>query len=54
MVCSKATPTARSSPARICLTAELSYPLLWEHKALNAKTWRALERDGLEKDLPAI
>jgi hypothetical protein len=27
----------------------LIYPLIWEHKALNAKTWRAVERDGLGK-----
>jgi hypothetical protein len=32
--------------------AELSYPLLWEHKAINAQNWRALERDGLEKAFP--
>jgi hypothetical protein len=32
--------------------AELSYPLLWEHKAVNNKNWRALERDGLEKGFP--
>jgi hypothetical protein len=25
----------------------LVYPALWEHKALNAKGWRAIERDGL-------
>lgn len=25
----------------------LFYPCLWEHKALNAKGWRAIERDGL-------
>ena len=30
----------------------LTYPLLWEHKALNAKGWRALERDGFEKAYP--
>jgi hypothetical protein len=30
----------------------LIYPLLWEHKALNAKNWRALERDGLDKTFP--
>jgi hypothetical protein len=30
----------------------LVYPLLWEHKAINAKNWRALERDGLEKTFP--
>jgi hypothetical protein len=25
----------------------LIYPALWEHKCLNAKGWRAIERDGL-------
>jgi hypothetical protein len=25
----------------------LEYPTLWEHKALNAKGWRAIDRDGL-------
>jgi hypothetical protein len=30
----------------------LIYPLLWEHKAINSKNWRALERDGLEKTFP--
>src|SRR5262245_28277974 len=25
----------------------LRYPALWEHKCLNAKGWRAVERDGL-------
>src|SRR5262245_39355892 len=29
--------------------ADLVYPLIWEHKALNARNWRAVERDGLEK-----
>jgi hypothetical protein len=29
-----------------------SYPFLWECKALNAKNWRAIERDGLEKTFP--
>jgi hypothetical protein len=28
------------------------YPLIWEHKALNAKGWREVERDGLEKKYP--
>jgi hypothetical protein len=28
------------------------YPCLWEHKAINAKGWRSLERDGLEKHYP--
>jgi hypothetical protein len=26
---------------------ELIYPALWEHKAVKAKSWRAIERDGL-------
>ena len=30
----------------------LIYPLVWEHKAVNAKNWRAVERDGLEKTFP--
>jgi hypothetical protein len=25
----------------------LEYPAIWEHKCLNAKGWRAIERDGL-------
>ena len=25
---------------------------MWEHKCINAKNWRALERDGLEKTFP--
>jgi hypothetical protein len=29
--------------------AYVIYPLIWEHKALNAKGWREVERDGLEK-----
>jgi hypothetical protein len=28
------------------------FPALWEHKSINAKNWRALERDGLEKTFP--
>ncbi len=28
------------------------YPLIWEHKALNSKGWREVERDGLEKKYP--
>jgi len=32
--------------------AYLIYPLIWEHKAVNAKNWRAVERDGLEKTFP--
>ncbi len=27
--------------------ADLVYPTVWEHKALSAKSWRAIERDGL-------
>jgi hypothetical protein len=34
------------------LGAYLIYPLVWEAKALNAKNFRALERDGLEKAFP--
>jgi hypothetical protein len=30
----------------------LIYPCLWECKGLNAKNWRAVERDGLEKAFP--
>jgi hypothetical protein len=30
----------------------LNYPFVWECKALNARNWRALERDGLEKAFP--
>lgn len=30
----------------------LVYPALWENKALGAKGWRALERDGIEKAFP--
>jgi hypothetical protein len=30
----------------------LIYPLLWEHKAVNSKNWKATERDGLEKVFP--
>jgi hypothetical protein len=29
-----------------------NYPFVWECKALNAKNWRALGRDGLEKTFP--
>jgi len=32
--------------------AYLIYPLVWEHKAVNAKNWRAVERAGLEKTFP--
>jgi hypothetical protein len=31
---------------------DVGYPCLWEHKAINAKGWRALDRDGLEKAYP--
>jgi PD-(D/E)XK nuclease superfamily len=30
----------------------LKYPCLWEHKCSGAKSWRAIERDGLEKSYP--
>jgi hypothetical protein len=30
----------------------LDLPALWECKALNAKNWRAVERDGLDKAFP--
>lgn len=30
----------------------VGYPCIWEHKALGAKGWRALERDGLAKAYP--
>jgi hypothetical protein len=29
-----------------------NYPFLWEHKATNAKNWREIERNGLEKAFP--
>jgi hypothetical protein len=32
--------------------AYIVYPLVWEHKCTNAKNWRAIERDGLEKTFP--
>jgi hypothetical protein len=32
--------------------AYLIYPVIWEHKALNARGWREVERDGLEKKYP--
>jgi len=32
--------------------AYVIYPFVWEHKAVNAKNWRAVERDGLEKTFP--
>ena len=31
---------------------EFAVPALWEHKALNAKNFRAVERDGLAKVFP--
>jgi hypothetical protein len=31
---------------------DIAYPCLWEHKAINAKAWRALDRDGIEKAYP--
>jgi hypothetical protein len=30
----------------------VGYPCLWEHKAINAKGWKSLERDGLVKHYP--
>jgi hypothetical protein len=33
-------------------SAYLNYPFLWEAKALNAKNYRALARNGLEKEFP--
>jgi hypothetical protein len=32
--------------------AYVIYPLVWEHKAVNAKSWRAIERDGLVRAFP--
>jgi hypothetical protein len=32
--------------------AYFNYPFLWEHKATNAKNWRAIEHDGLAKTFP--
>jgi hypothetical protein len=31
---------------------EIRFPAVWEHKALSAKGWRAIERDGVEKAYP--
>jgi hypothetical protein len=31
---------------------EIAYPCLWEHKAINAKGWHSLNRDGLNKAYP--
>jgi hypothetical protein len=30
----------------------VTYPCLWEHKAISTKGWRSLERDGLAKAYP--
>jgi hypothetical protein len=30
----------------------VGYPCLWEHKAINTKGWRTLERDGLARAYP--
>jgi hypothetical protein len=30
----------------------VTYPCLWEHKGINTKSWRSLERDGLAKTYP--
>jgi hypothetical protein len=38
------------APANVVL--DLDVPALWEHKALNAKNYRAVERDGLAKVFP--
>jgi len=32
--------------------SDVTYPCLWEHKALNAKSWKSIERDGLAKGHP--
>jgi hypothetical protein len=31
---------------------DLCFPAIWEHKALGAKGWRAIERDGVERAYP--
>jgi hypothetical protein len=31
---------------------DIGYPCLWEHKALNNKGWKSIDRDGLEKAYP--
>ena len=36
----------------MCRLVEFAVPALWEHKALNAKNFRAVERDGLAKVFP--
>ena len=33
---------------------DLIYPAIWEHKALGAKGWRAIERDGLDRALSGL
>jgi len=38
--------------ARVPANIELATPSIWEHKALNAKNSRAVERDGLAKVFP--
>lgn len=30
----------------------LIFPCIWEHKCMNAKNWRAIDRDGLVKPFP--
>lgn len=32
--------------------ADIAYPLIWEHKALGSKSWKALESRGLAKAKP--
>jgi hypothetical protein len=32
--------------------SDITYPCLWEHKGINAKAWRGLDRDGLAKAYP--
>lgn len=31
---------------------DLQYPLVWEHKALGSKSWKAIEKNGLAKAKP--
>jgi hypothetical protein len=31
---------------------DIAYPCLWENKGINAKGWRSLDRDGLQKTYP--
>ena len=33
-------------------SAYVNYPFVWECKGLNSKNWRALSRNGLEKEFP--